>query len=135
MFVFSESLWLATDDMKQTLRFVQSLPKRERQPLSNKFRNADPLGTITSPHTEMVTDLIQPSISLRKCSYSILGSGCVREKLSRMNILLHTMMQAMSQWRMRNSTGLSTTLTYQLISGKSVSSNAAHENNMLTVVR
>lgn len=28
----------------QTLRFVQSLPKRERQPLSNKFKNADPLG-------------------------------------------------------------------------------------------
>lgn len=31
--------------MVQTLRFVQSLPKRERQPLSNKFKNADPLGT------------------------------------------------------------------------------------------
>jgi len=28
----------------KTLRFVQSLPKRERQPLSNKFKNADPLG-------------------------------------------------------------------------------------------
>ncbi len=28
----------------QTLRFVQSLPKRERQPLSAKFKNADPLG-------------------------------------------------------------------------------------------
>lgn len=28
----------------QTLRFVQSLPKRERQPLSHKFKNADPLG-------------------------------------------------------------------------------------------
>lgn len=28
----------------QTLRFVQSLPKRERQPLANKFKNADPLG-------------------------------------------------------------------------------------------
>lgn len=28
----------------QTLRFVQSLPKRERQPLNNKFKNADPLG-------------------------------------------------------------------------------------------
>ena len=27
----------------QTLRFVQSLPKRERQPLSSKFKNADPL--------------------------------------------------------------------------------------------
>ena len=30
----------------QTLRFVQSLPKRERQPLSNKFKNADPLGKL-----------------------------------------------------------------------------------------
>lgn len=28
----------------QTLRFVKSLPKRERQPLKNKFRNADALG-------------------------------------------------------------------------------------------
>jgi p38 MAP kinase len=28
----------------QTLRFVRSLPKRERQPLKNKFRNADPEG-------------------------------------------------------------------------------------------
>ena len=30
---------------ENTLRFVQSLPKRERQPLSNKFKNADPPGT------------------------------------------------------------------------------------------
>ena len=28
----------------QTLRFVQSLPKRERQPLANKFRNAEAEG-------------------------------------------------------------------------------------------
>jgi hypothetical protein len=28
----------------QTLRFVQSLPKRERVPFSKKFTNADPLG-------------------------------------------------------------------------------------------
>ena len=32
----------------QTLRFVQSLPKRERQPLANKFKNADPLGMYKS---------------------------------------------------------------------------------------
>lgn len=32
------------DYVDQTLRFVQSLPKRERQPLTNKFKNADPLG-------------------------------------------------------------------------------------------
>jgi p38 MAP kinase len=25
----------------QTLRFVKSLPQRERQPLANKFKNAD----------------------------------------------------------------------------------------------
>ena len=37
------------DTWTQTLRFVQSLPKRERQPLSNKFKNADPLGMIISP--------------------------------------------------------------------------------------
>lgn len=33
---------------RQTLRFVQSLPKRERQPLKNKFKNADPQGTLPS---------------------------------------------------------------------------------------
>ena len=27
------------------MRFVQSLPKRERQPLANKFKNAEPAGT------------------------------------------------------------------------------------------
>jgi hypothetical protein len=32
-------------DFVQTLRFVQSLPKRERQPLANKFKNAEPAGT------------------------------------------------------------------------------------------
>ena len=35
------------DSWTQTLRFVQSLPKRERQPLSNKFKNADPLGMVS----------------------------------------------------------------------------------------
>lgn len=29
---------------ENTLRFVQSLPKRQRVPFSQKFRNADPLG-------------------------------------------------------------------------------------------
>jgi hypothetical protein len=33
-----------TDTSAQTLRFVQSLPKRERIPFSQKFRNADPAG-------------------------------------------------------------------------------------------
>lgn len=28
----------------QTLRFVQSLPKREKVPFTTKFPNADPLG-------------------------------------------------------------------------------------------
>lgn len=32
------------DAIEQTLRFVQSLPKRERIPFAQKFRNADPLG-------------------------------------------------------------------------------------------
>jgi len=32
----------------QTLRFVQSLPKRQRQPLAGRFRNADPLGEIVA---------------------------------------------------------------------------------------
>lgn len=31
-------------NIKQTLRFVKSLPKRERQPLRNKFKNADDSG-------------------------------------------------------------------------------------------
>ncbi len=50
--ICSENVWVrqganASDRLTlvvQTLRFVQSLPKRERQPLSNKFKNADPLG-------------------------------------------------------------------------------------------
>lgn len=29
---------------EQTLRFVQSLPKRERKPLKDKFKNADEQG-------------------------------------------------------------------------------------------
>ena len=33
----------------QTLRFVQSLPKRERQPLTDKFKNADPEGKNNCP--------------------------------------------------------------------------------------
>lgn len=40
----------------QTLRFVQSLPKRERQPLSNKFKNADPLGMIDAGVKEIPAD-------------------------------------------------------------------------------
>jgi p38 MAP kinase len=35
-------LQLLTWCVPQTLRFVKSLPKRERQPLKNKFKNADP---------------------------------------------------------------------------------------------
>ena len=35
--------------VNQTLRFVQSLPKRQRQPLTNKFKNADPLGLLLYP--------------------------------------------------------------------------------------
>lgn len=31
---------------ENTLRFVQSLPKRERQPLAKKFKNADLLGKL-----------------------------------------------------------------------------------------
>lgn len=38
-------------NLEQTLRFVQSLPKRERQPLKNKFKNADPQGTPSRPST------------------------------------------------------------------------------------
>ena len=34
-----------TANKTQTLRFVKSLPKRERQPLANKFKNADADGT------------------------------------------------------------------------------------------
>ncbi|CAD6591064.1 MAG: MAPK protein hog1 [Alectoria sarmentosa] len=47
--IITELLGTPPDDVIQTigsentLRFVQSLPKRERQPLSNKFKNADPL--------------------------------------------------------------------------------------------
>jgi len=47
--IITELLGTPPDDVihtiasENTLRFVQSLPKRERQPLINKFKNADPL--------------------------------------------------------------------------------------------
>ncbi|TVY23200.1 Mitogen-activated protein kinase [Lachnellula hyalina] len=47
--IITELLGTPPDDVihtiasENTLRFVQSLPKRERQPLKDKFRNADPL--------------------------------------------------------------------------------------------
>ncbi|EEH06242.1 mitogen-activated protein kinase [Histoplasma capsulatum G186AR] len=47
--IITELLGTPPDDVIETicsvntLQFVQSLPKRERQPLSNKFQNADPL--------------------------------------------------------------------------------------------
>jgi p38 MAP kinase len=37
------ALVLTPAALSQTLRFVQSLPKRERVPFSQKFRNQDPL--------------------------------------------------------------------------------------------
>ncbi|RWQ91659.1 mitogen-activated protein kinase HOG1 [Paecilomyces variotii] len=46
--IITELLGTPPDDVikticsENTLRFVQSLPKRERQPLANKFKNADP---------------------------------------------------------------------------------------------
>ena len=46
--IITELLGTPPDDVisticsENTLRFVQSLPKRERQPLKNKFKNADP---------------------------------------------------------------------------------------------
>jgi len=46
--IITELLGTPPDDVIQTicsentLRFVQSLPKRERQPLVNKFKNAEP---------------------------------------------------------------------------------------------
>ncbi len=46
-----------TDLGAQTLRFVKSLPHRERQPLKNKFKNADPTGP---PFIEPPPCLCQP---------------------------------------------------------------------------
>jgi p38 MAP kinase len=56
----------------QTLRFVKSLPKRERQPLKSKFKNADPSGTATNPQNNAKlpersitsTDMIHTAIDL-----------------------------------------------------------------------
>lgn len=52
--ICSENVGLPQNDLHhllliavQTLRFVQSLPKRERQPLANKFKNAEPAGTFS----------------------------------------------------------------------------------------
>lgn len=51
----------------QTLRFVQSLPKRARQPLANKFRNADPLGERKTPSpSTAVSDLNRSNRPSRK---------------------------------------------------------------------
>src|SRR6201995_1007943 len=49
--IITELLGTPPDDVikticsENTLRFVQSLPKRERQPLSHRFKNIDPSGT------------------------------------------------------------------------------------------
>lgn len=60
MWVFHDDMGKvgANADTLQTLRFVQSLPKRERQPLSNKFKNADPLGKLSVLRLLPVTDRI-----------------------------------------------------------------------------
>jgi p38 MAP kinase len=61
----------------QTLRFVQSLPKRERIPFSQKLRTADPDG----PYDMMSLDLFvltlvsQPLTFLRRCWCSIPGNA------------------------------------------------------------
>lgn len=58
--IFSES----ANDF-QTLRFVQSLPQRERQPLAAKFKNADPAGM------SFALGGLMPHSGLTKCSYRL----------------------------------------------------------------
>jgi hypothetical protein len=60
--VFSES----ANDF-QTLRFVQSLPKRERQSLAAKFKNADPAGMSMS----FALGGLMPHSGLTKSSYRL----------------------------------------------------------------
>ena len=48
----------------QTLRFVKSLPKRERQPLKNKFKNADPAGLFLNFIRSVSTTDIQIAVDL-----------------------------------------------------------------------
>lgn len=88
---------------ENTLRFVQSLPKRERQPLSAKFKNADP----------QAIDLLEKMLVL------------IRENESRpskdwnTNICLLTTTLRMSPWLMRNSIGPSMTPTFPSTPGRS----------------
>ena len=48
----------------QTLRFVQSLPKRERQPLANKFKNAEPAGRCFTTWLHALIWLTETAIDL-----------------------------------------------------------------------
>ena len=49
----------------QTLRFVQSLPKRERVPFAQKFRNADQPGMLTvSPNCHRILKLFLTALDL-----------------------------------------------------------------------
>jgi serine/threonine protein kinase len=53
----------------QTLRFVQSLPKREKVPFTTKFPNADPLCECHGGRPSCMTDFKRLT-SLRRCSSS-----------------------------------------------------------------
>lgn len=104
---------LGADWQLQTLRFVQSLPKRERQPLTNKFKNADPLGETVLP---LVTDRAnhsQQSTFSRRCSSLTPGYGSEQVTPLPMSILRLTTTRATNQWRRRSLTGRSTMRTYR----------------------
>ena len=76
-----------TKVVAQTLRFVQSLPKRERQPLSNKFKNADPLGMPVYPRfpallTIIAIDLLEKMLVFDPRSRARAGEALAHEYLA-----------------------------------------------------
>lgn len=115
----------------QTLRFVQSLPKRERVPFSEKLHCHDPVGAF--PHTcicifvtcfwyrsRVLTSIFtQRSIFSRRCSCSIRESVSTRPNPSHTNTSPRTTTRRTSRRRRKCLIGVSTMPIFLLIPGRS----------------
>ena len=119
---------------ENTLRFVQSLPKRERVPFSQRFRNQDPQGECNcwlrreKSHQDFLVGLLlthsqyfpfaQPSIYWKKCSSLTLAPVSRQQRHCRILIWPPTMTQPMNQKQMSHSIGVSMTQTCQWTPGR-----------------